>query len=132
MTVATLEHVNMTVSDPKKTAQMLVDLFGWKIRWEGPGGTNGYTVHVGTDDSYIGLYRPAPGTELDRRSKSAAYAMLGGLNHIAVTVDDIDATEARIAAAGYRPFNHGDYEPGRRFYFFDDDGLEYEVVSYTS
>ena len=24
-----------------------------------------------------------------------------------------------------------DYEPGRRFYFFDPDGIEYEVVSYS-
>ena len=28
------------------------------------------------------------------------------------------------------PFNHDDYEPGRRFYFFDWDGIEFEVVSY--
>ena len=28
------------------------------------------------------------------------------------------------------PFNHGDYDPGRRFYFLDPDGIEYEVISY--
>jgi glyoxylase I family protein len=53
------------------------------------------------------------------------------LNHIGVEVDDLDATEARVIAAGLTPFNHGDYEPGRRFYFFDPDGIEYEVVSYA-
>ena len=31
---------------------------------------------------------------------------------------------------GLETFNHGDYEPGRRFYFFDWDGIEFEVVSY--
>ena len=31
---------------------------------------------------------------------------------------------------GLTPFSHGDYEPGRRFYFFDPDGIEYEVISY--
>jgi len=29
-----------------------------------------------------------------------------------------------------RPLNHIDYDPGRRFYFLDPDGIEYEVVSY--
>jgi hypothetical protein len=53
------------------------------------------------------------------------------LNHVAIVVDDLDATEAKIIAAGYETLNHGDYEPGRRFYFYDDDRIEYEVVSYS-
>lgn len=36
-----------------------------------------------------------------------------------------------MVAAGFTPFNHGDYEPGRRFYFLDGDGIEYEIVSYA-
>lgn len=131
MAQATLEHVNMTVSDPKKTAQMLVDLFDWKIRWEGPGGIGGYTVHVGTDDRYLGLYRPGKETELSRTNKAEAYSTVGGLNHVALVVADLDQTETRILNAGFKTLNHGDYEPGRRFYFFDDDGIEYEVVSYS-
>ena len=55
---------------------------------------------------------------------------MGGLNHIAVTVDDLDQTEAAIKAHGFETGNHGDYEPGRRFYFHDGDGIEYEVVKY--
>jgi len=43
---------------------------------------------------------------------------------------DLDATDARGRAEGLTPFSHGNYEPGRRFYFFDPDGIEYEVVSY--
>ena len=31
-----LEHVNITVSNPKSTAKMLGHLFGWHVRWEGP------------------------------------------------------------------------------------------------
>lgn len=49
-----------------------------------------------------------------------------------MTVEDLDAVEAKVIAAGYEPHNHGDYEPGRRFYFHDENGLEYEVVSYLS
>lgn len=53
------------------------------------------------------------------------------LNHLGVLVDDLDDTERRVVSAGLTPFNHGDYEPGRRFYFFDPDGIEYEVISYA-
>jgi predicted enzyme related to lactoylglutathione lyase len=49
-----------------------------------------------------------------------------------VVVDDLDAVEARVAAEGYTAHTHMDYEPGRRFYFDDRDGIEFEVVSYTS
>ena len=50
------------------------------------------------------------------------------LNHVGLVVDDLAAAEA--VAAGLVPFNHADYEPGRRFYFFDWDGIEFEVASY--
>ncbi|GAA6200903.1 hypothetical protein NBRC116599_21280 [Aquicoccus sp. SU-CL01552] len=56
--------------------------------------------------------------------------MIGGLNHVGVVVEDLDATEARVKAAGFVPHNYGDYEPGRRFYFRDSDGIEFEVVHY--
>lgn len=46
-------------------------------------------------------------------------------------VDDLDATEKKVAAAGFEPHSHADYEPGRHFYFHDDDGIEFEVVSYA-
>jgi hypothetical protein len=45
---------------------------------------------------------------------------------------NLDAAEARVIAAGLRPFSHAGYEPGRRFYFLDLDGIEYEVVSYSN
>ena len=43
----------------------------------------------------------------------------------------IDATEEQVRKAGFEPHNHADYEPGRRFYFLDRDGVEFEVISYT-
>lgn len=58
------------------------------------------------------------------------YAKGQPLNHLAFTVDDLDAAEAAVTAHGLEPFGHDDYEPGRRFYFFDWDGIEFEVVSY--
>lgn len=121
-----LEHVNITVSDCEASAHLLQTLFGWQVRWQGPAMNNGRTVHVGTDTRYIALYTPA--AEL---IPALPFAKGLPLNHIGITVDDLDATEARVMAAGFTPFNHGDYAPGRRFYFFDDNGIEYEVVSYA-
>ena len=125
MSAAIIEHVNVTVSDPHKTAQMLVDIFDWKIRWQGEAIYEGYTIHVGSESSYLALY--------NLEADSGVYDThrnLAGLNHIGITVDDLDATEKRVKEAGFTPTNHGDYEPGRRFYFHDDDGVESEVVSY--
>lgn len=56
--------------------------------------------------------------------------MVGGLNHVGVVVADLDATEARVKAQGFATHSHADYEPGRRFYFNDDAGIEYEVIQY--
>jgi len=127
MKPAHLEHVNITVSDPKATAAMLQGIFGWHIRWEGPSMDNGYTVHVGTEHDYIALYATGTPTPSD----IASYQMINGLNHIALTVEDLDATEKLVLAAGFKTENHGDYEPGRRFYFRDHDNVEYEIVSYS-
>ena len=51
-----LEHVNITVADPDATAELFVRLFGWRVRWAGPGMQTGRTVHVGGEDSYVALF----------------------------------------------------------------------------
>lgn len=122
-----LEHVNVTVTDPKETAGILIDLFGWKIRWEGAAMNNGYTIHVGNDEAYLALY--SPGKTLTKNNNS--YGLLSGLNHIGVVVGDIKAAENRVINAGFTPHSHADYEPGERFYFDGPEGIEFEVVSYA-
>jgi catechol 2,3-dioxygenase-like lactoylglutathione lyase family enzyme len=117
-----IEHVNVTVADPDAAARLMQDLFGWRVRWRGPALNGGRTVHVGSAEQYLALYAPPGG--------APAFPKGQPLNHIGVEVDELDATEARVVAAGLKPFAHGDYEPGRRFYFLDDNGIEYEVVSY--
>ena len=129
MEQARLEHANITVKDPKATADELCALFGWRIRWEGPAISGGYSVHVGDEASYLAVYAPAGESHAPERS---SYATLGGLNHIGLVVEDIDAAETRIRAAGYTPHSHADYEPGKRFYFDSRDGIEIEVVSYAT
>ena len=129
--MAQLEHINVTVADPKKMAGTLHTLFGWEIRWEGEAMNGaGYTVHVGTDTTYLALYSGT--TDHPTQLEGASYNRLSGLNHIGVVVEDLDATEAKVKALGYKPGNHADYEPGRRFYFTDENDIEIEVVCYDS
>ncbi|TYC63614.1 VOC family protein [Rhodobacterales bacterium] len=129
MSTAFLEHVNVTVSDPEATARRLKDWFGWEVRWKGPSLGGGTTYHIGNQTSYVAAYCPAtPLNTLD----AVSHHTRGGLNHVAVVVDDLDAAEDRIKAGGYVTKNHADYEPGQRFYFHDDDGIEFEIVSYTA
>ncbi len=123
---AILEHANITVTDPKATAAWMAEVFGWHIRWSGASIYNGFSLHVGGADSYLALYKP----QTTPRDPGNSYTTRGGLNHLAVVVADIKATEAAVLAAGFTPTSHADYEPGQRFYFNDSDGIEYEVVQY--
>ena len=122
-----IEHVNITVSDPKRTSDLMELLFDWHVRWSGPAQNGGHTIHVGSDDHYVALYAGG-----DTAKVAEAFSKGRPLNHIGVEVDDLAAAEARVIAAGLRPFSHADYEPGRRFYFLDPDGIEYEVLSYNN
>lgn len=122
-----LEHLNVTVKDTATTAKMLCDLFGWNVRWEGASIYEGHSVHVGSKTSYLALYTP----QTDTDAPAESYHKRAGLNHIGIVVDDLDAIEAKVKARGYVPNSHQDYEPGRRFYFDDENGIEFEVISYT-
>lgn len=127
MTQAFLEHVNITVGSPERTASMLEALFGWTIRWQGPSALGGRTIHTGNEGDYIALYTADASDGLP-----LSHTKGHPLSHIGVVVDDLDATEAKAIALGLVPFSHGDYPPGRRFYLFDPDGIEWEIISYTS
>ncbi|ABC62683.1 VOC family protein [Erythrobacter litoralis] len=122
MPTGTLEHANVTVSDPDRSSQLMQDLCGWHERWRGKSQFGGNTIHVGDDAHYIAFY--TSGAVAERYAKGQP------LNHLAVVVDDLDGAEKVVADAGLEPFGHDDYDPGRRFYFFDWDGIEFEVVSY--
>lgn len=121
-----LEHVNLTVEDPDATAAEFERLFDWKVRWAGDSKLGGRTVHVGDDDVYLALYTLGN----PERHPSDSYHTHQGFNHVGFVVEDLDAAEARVIAAGYEPHSHGDYEPGRRFYFDTREGIEVELVSY--
>jgi catechol 2,3-dioxygenase-like lactoylglutathione lyase family enzyme len=125
--MARLEHVNVTVADPDALAETLCTLFDWTVRWSGAALGTGRSVHVGDGASYVALYSSGKTDPFSQDS----YGRHGGLNHIGVVVDDLDKTEDRVRRAGFTPMNHADYEPGRRFYFHEANGIEIEVVSYN-
>src|SRR5687767_1808568 len=124
MSLPRIEHVNLTVSDPERAAALIERIFGWKRRWQGPAQGGGRTIHIGSDSHYLALYGDSDS------AAGAAFAKGLPLNHVGVEVNDLGETERLVIDAGLTPFGHGDYAPGRRFYFFDPDGIEFEVVSY--
>ena len=109
------------MKDPDETASLLDQLFGWKIRWQSEDEGGSQTIHVGTEDQYLSVWNQ-PGA--DPRS-------YGGLNHIGMLVEDLDAARERVIAAGLGIIPGSAYEPGRRFYFHDHNGIEFEVLSYS-
>ena len=123
MTQGRIEHVNLTVTDIERSAALFERLLGWKQRWRGEARNYGETIHVGEDETYLALYT-------DRRDH-AGQVKGRPLNHVGLQVDDLAAAEQVVVEHGLAPFGHDDYEPGRRFYFFDWDGIEFEIVSYA-
>ena len=81
---------------------------------------------MGEENSYVSLYAPKGYPHTSKGFRKGA-----PLNHLGVLVDDIDAVEARVVKLGLKPFSHGNYDPGKRFYLMDPDGIEIEVVSYA-
>lgn len=125
--MARLEHANITVGDAKATAAWLGRVFGWSIRWEGSAMNGaGHTIHVGTQTDYVALYEP----QSSEASERPNYLRRGQLNHLGVVVDDLAAARVAVEAEGFEVHSHQVYEPGARFYFYDDNDVEYEVVAY--
>ncbi|WFL77549.1 VOC family protein [Altererythrobacter arenosus] len=118
-----IEHVNITVTDPDRSLHLFEKLLGWKERWRGPSMLGGRTIHVGDEDNYLAIYT--------NDEVKGGFSKSVPLNHVGLQVDDLDAAEQVVLAAGLKTFSHSDYDPGpRSFYFFDWDGIEFEVVSY--
>jgi len=117
-----IEHVNLTVSDIERSAAFFETLLGWHRRWRGASMKGGETIHVGEETTYLALYTDH--RDHADQKKGRPLPLVGLLG------DVLAAAEAVVVDAGLKPWGHDDYEPGRRFYFYDWDGIEFEVVSY--
>jgi lactoylglutathione lyase len=67
------------------------------------------------------------------KGRSEPYNLGDGYGHLAVSVSDIDAEHARLAAAGLSPrklvdFRNGDVTVARFFFIADPDGYQIEVI----
>ena len=100
--MARLEHLNFTVSDPPENCRSgSTRIFGWKIRWEGPGMTTGY--YDPHREATTAMWHFSALTSDQADTPDSYQHASGGLNHWAVVVDDIEATEARVKAEGFTP-----------------------------
>ena len=88
MATAKIEHLNNTVIDPQRSAEVLSGIFGWVVRWKGQSKLGGETIHVGERENgqtYLALYN------YDSKSVSV-------LNHVDVIVDDHDGIEFEVVS----------------------------------
>jgi catechol 2,3-dioxygenase-like lactoylglutathione lyase family enzyme len=123
-----LEHVNLVVTNPRRSADLLERVLGWKTRWAGGGlDGEGKAIHVGTERTYI-LLVDRPTFVADRYEYPPDRP---GLAHVGILVDDLDDVLERLRGDSIDTFNHDEVEPGRRFYFFDYDEICWEVASYN-
>jgi catechol 2,3-dioxygenase-like lactoylglutathione lyase family enzyme len=52
------------------------------------------------------------------------------LNHYGFVVEDLEEVKRRLGEMGVEPHLEADYDPGRRIYFYDPDGVEIELSAY--
>ncbi|MFN3275107.1 MAG: VOC family protein [Paracoccus sp. (in: a-proteobacteria)] len=89
-------------------------------------------------DSFTLIYlsNDESGTELEltvNKDRTTPYDLGDGYGHVAFSVDDVDATHARLLSEGFAPRKLVDFAPGgeviARFFFIrDPDGYEIEVL----
>lgn len=119
-----IEHVNLTVSDLERAIAFYRDLFGYSVRWKGKCHSGQPAAHVGDERCYLALF------EAPSEGRAPHDYDDVGLNHVAFVVEDFEAVKQRLKGLGVDTHLEADYEPGRRFYFFDPDGIEVEIVTY--
>jgi catechol 2,3-dioxygenase-like lactoylglutathione lyase family enzyme len=120
-----LEHVNMSVADLEQTITFYEKLLGLQVRWRGTTPSGLPAAHIGDERHYLALF------EIGERERTEAdYGQLG-LNHFGFVVDDLDEAKRKLASLDVEPTMEAAYEPGRRLYFLDPNGVEVELVQYN-
>lgn len=119
-----LEHANVTVRDLEQSIDFYSDLLGFEVRWRGTLSNGSPAAHVGGDRFYLALFEAKRNGAVDHDYETP------GLNHLGFVVDDLDEKRRKLKQLGIDVHLEGDYEPGRRIYFYDPSGLEVELVEY--
>jgi catechol 2,3-dioxygenase-like lactoylglutathione lyase family enzyme len=119
-----LEHVNLSVSNLDRSLRFYRDLFGFDVRWRGSTVEGAPAAHLGDARHYLALFEAREAGKANRDYDRV------GINHFGFVVDDLSTMKRRLHGLGVVPHFEADYEPGRRLYFFDPDGVEVELVEY--
>jgi catechol 2,3-dioxygenase-like lactoylglutathione lyase family enzyme len=120
-----LEHVNMSVANLDRSIDYYRELLGLEVRWRGTTSDGLPAAHIGDERHYLALFEVG-----DVERKPADYGRLG-LNHFGFVVDDLDACRAKLDDLGAPVEAPPAYNPGRRLYFDDPNGVEVELVEYA-
>jgi glyoxylase I family protein len=124
-----LEHANITVENIDASFLFYNALFGFEKRWEGMvTGEAGpvRALHAGDARTYLSMF------EAEQKGRGTANYGIPGVNHIGFEVDDLEIYRKRLEELSVSVHLEADYEPGKRIYFFDPDGIEIELVEYRN
>ena len=126
-----LEHANITVPDIDAVLRFLsLAAPDFTVRRDGTAEQGYRWVHVGNDQGYIALQAAHVGAK--PVAPNDTYVNFG-VNHLGMIIDDAAAVEASLVGAGYRRNGPTIHDSHRcRLYFYDDAGLEWELVEYLS
>jgi catechol 2,3-dioxygenase-like lactoylglutathione lyase family enzyme len=119
-----IEHANISVNDVEASTRFYIDLFGGRVRWEGITELGLRAAHIGDDNTYLALF------EASTKGRAPEDYTATGFNHLGFEVEDLDSYQARLEKMGVSVTREESYEPGRRLYFYDPDGIEIELVEY--
>ncbi len=112
-----LTHLALSVSEPSRSAQFYVDVFGCTIACQ--------------DDDNIQLQTPGRHDVLALERETTGVGVAGGITHLGfrlVRPEDIDAAVEAILQAGGTIDERGEFSPGFPFAFARDlDGYMVEV-----
>lgn len=127
--IVRMEHANLSVRQVDETVRFLKAAFPeFEIRREGLNNGRRW-VHIGTADTYLALNE----ARAEPKESWVPYSGKPGVNHLGFEVDDVDALQQRLTAAGFRDSTYPNSHPHRqRVYFYDADGNDWEFVEYFS
>ena len=144
MTVTGLHHASITVADLDRSLHFYRDLLGVRVTDEGEDsgpeldaitGLSGVRIRYAELDLGGGRLLEVIEHVPPRGGRLAQHQVDAGASHLALRVDDVDATSARLAAAGVtisgRPTTitaPGAWNGARCVYVVDPDGRTVELV----